>query len=201
MILITPSVFLEKQQLLDYPTTEIELIVQLRDGNEAAFKQVFEAHQDRIYNTILYMIQSAAEAEDLTQEVFVEVFLSIENFKAQSKLSTWIYRIAINKAMNHQRFKKAKKRLGSVLSIFNLSPVDDAPDFVHPGILLENKEVSEALYKAIDQLPEKQKTAFVLRQLEELSYAEIAEVMQTTTPSVESLLFRAKQNLQKILKN
>jgi RNA polymerase sigma factor (sigma-70 family) len=184
---------------LNNPTTEIELIAQLKQGNEAAFKQVFEAHQDRIYNTILYMIQSAEEAEDLTQEVFVDVFLSMENFKAQSKLSTWIYRIAVNKALNHQRFKKAKKRLGAVLSIFNLSPADDAPDFVHPGILLENKELSESLYQAIKKLPEKQKTAFVLRQLEDLSYVEIAEVMQTTTPSVESLLFRAKQNLQKFL--
>ena len=191
---------LQKKRLLNNPTTEIELIAQLRQGNEAAFKHVFEAHQDRIYNTILYIIQSVEEAEDLTQEVFVDVFLSIENFKAQSKISTWIYGIAINKALNHQRFKKAKKRLGAVLSIFNLSPVDDAPDFIHPGILLENKELSAALYKAINELPEKQKTAFVLRQLEDLSYTEIAEVIQTTTPSVESLLFRAKHNLQKILK-
>lgn len=192
---------LRKQPHLDIQTTESSLIAQLRDGNEAAFKQVFEAHQDCIYNTILYMIQSTEEAKDLTQEVFVEVFLNIENFKAQSKLSTWIYRIAINKALNHQRFKKAKKRLGEVLSIFNLLPVDDAPDFVHPGILLENKELSASLYQAINQLPDKQKTAFVLRQLEDLSYNEIAEVMQITIPSVESLLFRAKQNLQKILKN
>jgi RNA polymerase sigma factor (sigma-70 family) len=185
---------------LNHTTTEFELIAQLQDGNEAAFKHVFEAHQDRIYNTILYMVQSASEAEDLTQEVFVEVFLNIENFKGQSKLSTWIYRIAINKALNHQRYKKAKKRFGAVLSIFNLSPVDEATDFVHAGIILENKELSASLHKAIDALPEKQKTAFVLRQLEDLSYAEIAEVMQTTTPSVESLLFRAKQNLQKILR-
>jgi RNA polymerase sigma factor (sigma-70 family) len=186
---------------LDHLTTELELIALLRQGNEVAFKHVFETHQDRIYNTILYMIQSNEEAKDLTQEVFVDVFLSIENFKAQSKLSTWIYRIAVNKALNYQRFKKAKKRLGTVLSIFNLSLIDDAPDFVHPGILLENKELSETLYKAIYELPDKQKTAFVLRQLEDLSYTEIAEVMQTTTPSVESLLFRAKQNLQKILKS
>lgn len=192
---------LRKQPNLNHRTTEIELIALLQQGNEEAFKHVFESHKDRIYNTILYMIQSVEEAEDLTQEVFVDVFLSIENFKAQSKLSTWIYRIAINKALNHRRFKKAKKRLGAVLSIFNLSPVDDAPDFIHPGILLENKELSASLYQGIDQLPEKQKTAFVLRQLEDLSYSEIAEVMQTTTPSVESLLFRAKQNLQKILKN
>lgn len=180
--------------------TEIDLIERLRRGDEMAFKQLFESNKDRIYNTILYMLQSESEAEDLTQEVFVEVFLSIENFKGQSKLSTWIYRIAINKTLNYQRFKKAKKRLGAVLSIFNLSPADNTPDFVHPGILLENKEVSESLYKAIEQLPDKQKTAFVLRQLEDLSYVEIADVMQTTTPSVESLLFRAKQNLQKYLK-
>ena len=179
--------------------TEKDIIEQLKQGNEETFKQVFETYKDRIFNTILYMVQSDSEAEDLTQEVFVEVFLSIENFNAQSKLYTWIYRIAINKAINHQRSKKAKKRLGSLLSIFNLSPADDVPDFVHPGILLENKELSESLYQAIDQLPTKQKTAFVLRQLEELSYLEIAEVMQTTIPSVESLLFRAKQNLQKYL--
>jgi RNA polymerase sigma factor (sigma-70 family) len=184
---------------LNNPIDEFGLIAELKQGSEVAFKQVFEAHQDRIYNTVLYLIQSAEEAEDLTQEVFVDVFLNIEDFKAQSKLSTWIYRIAINKALNHLRFKKAKKRLGAVLSIFNLLPVDDVSDFVHPGILLENKEVSASLYKAIDKLPDKQKTAFVLRQLEDLSYVEIAEVMQTTIPSVESLLFRAKQNLQKIL--
>ena len=178
---------------------EQDIIAALRKGDETAFKQVFEAYKDRIFNTILYMLQSDTEAEDLTQEVFVEVFLSIENFNVQSKLYTWIYRIAINKALNHLRFKKAKKRFGTLLSIFNLSPTDEAPDFVHPGILLENKELSESLHKAIDKLPDKQKTAFVLRQLEDLSYAEIAEVMQTTIPSVESLLFRAKQNLQKYL--
>lgn len=180
---------------------EKDIIERLQKGDEGVFKQVFDAYKDRIFNTILYMIQSNEEAEDLAQEVFVEVFLSIENFNVQSKLYTWIYRIAINKALNHLRFKKAKKRFGTLLSVFNLSPANDIPDFVHPGILLENKELSESLYKAINQLPEKQKTAFVLRQLEDLSYAEIAEIMQTTIPSVESLLFRAKQNLQKILKN
>lgn len=179
---------------------EKDIIIELKKGDENAFKKVFETYKDRVFNTILYMVQSNEEAEDLTQEVFVEIFLSIENFNTQSKLYTWIYRITVNKALNHLRFKKAKKRLGTLLSIFHLSPKDDIPDFIHPGILLENKELSESLYRAIDQLPEKQKTAFVLRQLEDLSYAEIAEVMQTTTPSVESLLFRAKQNLQKYLK-
>ena len=129
----------------------------------------------------------------------MDVFISISNFKGQSKLSTWIYRIALNRTLNHQRFKKAKKRIHTVLSLFHLSPKEDISDFIHPGILLENKELSESLYRAIDQLPDKQKMAFILRHLEDLSYAEIAETMQTTLSSVESLLFRAKQNLQKIL--
>ena len=178
---------------------EKDIIERLQQGDETAFKHVFDSYKDRIFNTILYMVQSNTEAEDLTQEVFVDVFLSIENFNAQSKLYTWIYRIAVNKALNHLRFKKAKKRFGNLLSIFNFSPADETPDFIHPGILLENKELSETLHKAIDKLPDKQKTAFILRQLEDLSYAEIAEVMQTSIPSVESLLFRAKQNLQKYL--
>ncbi len=178
---------------------EKDIIEKLQQGDEPAFKHVFDSYKDRIFNTILYLVQSNTEAEDLTQEVFVDVFLSIENFNAQSKLYTWIYRIAVNKALNYIRFKKAKKRFGTLLSIFHLSPADEIPDFIHPGILLENKELSESLHQAIDKLPDKQKTAFILRQLEDLSYAEIAEVMQTTIPSVESLLFRAKQNLQKYL--
>lgn len=99
---------------MDHQTIETALIAQLRLGNETAFKQVFEAHQDRIYNTILYMLQSTEEAEDLTQEVFVDVFLSIDSFKAQSKLSTWIYRIAINKALNYQRFNKKTIRCSPI---------------------------------------------------------------------------------------
>ena len=180
---------------------ENTLIEQLRQGDEAAFKIVCDLNQDRIYNAILCIVQSVADAEDLTQEAFVEAFMNIDNFNEKAKFSTWLYRIAINKALNHRRFWKAKKRLGTVLSIFNLSPVDDAPDFVHPAVLLEQKEQSEQLFKAIDALPDKQRTAFVLRQSDDLSYAEIAEVMQTSIPSVESLLFRAKQNLQRILKN
>ena len=186
---------------MNNPIAENTLIEQLRQGNEAAFKIVCDLNQDRIYNAILCIVQSIADAEDLTQEAFIEAFTNIDSFNEQSKLSTWLYRIAINKALNHRRFWRAKKRLSGVLSIFNLSEADDAPDFVHPAALLEQKEQSEQLFKAIDALPDKQKTAFVLRQSDDLTYAEIAEVMHTTIPSVESLLFRAKQNLQRLLKN
>ncbi len=145
------------------------------------------------------MVSDAGEAEDLTQETFVEVYLNIENFRAEARLSTWIYRIAVNKALGHLRAKRAKKRFGQLLSIFHLAPADEKPDWEHPGHLLEKKESAERLAAAVETLPGQQKTAFVLRQSEELSYAEIAEVMQVSVPSVESLLFRAKQNLKKKL--
>ena len=184
---------------MDKSFVEHELIERLRQGDEAAFRTVCGANQDRIYNAILCIVQSVGDAEDLTQEVFVEAFLKMDSFKGESKLSTWLYSIAINKALYHRRYWKAKKRMKSVLSIFHLTRDDDVPDFVHPAALLEQQEQSEQLFKAIDNLPEKQRIAFVLRQSDDLTYTEIAEVMHTSIPSVESLLFRAKQNLKSVL--
>lgn len=173
----------------------------MRQGDEAAYQYVCTVYQDRIYNAALSVVQSVEDAEDIVQETFAEAFLSIDRFNHQSKLSTWLYRIAINKALSLRRRWKAQKRFGTVLSIFNLAPKDQKPDFVHPAVLLEQQEQIQQIYKAIDRLPEKQRTAFVLRQQEDLTYTEIAEVMQTTIPSVESLIFRAKQNLQQYLKD
>jgi RNA polymerase sigma factor (sigma-70 family) len=181
------------------PTPEIELIERLKRGDEAAYRFVCTANQTRLYNAILCIVQSETDAADLTQEVFIDAFLNLENFNQKSKLSTWLYRMAINRALNHRRYWKAKMRVGKFLSIFSVPEAENKPDFVHPAYILENKERSEQLFKAIDTLPEKQRTAFVLQQQDELSYHEIAEIMQTTIPSVESLLFRAKQNLKKKL--
>jgi RNA polymerase sigma factor (sigma-70 family) len=184
---------------LDNFFTENTLIEQLRQGDEKAYKVVCAMYQDRLYNTILCIVQSVVDAEDLTQEVFVEAFLKIDSFKGESKLSTWLYGIAINKALFHRRYWRAKKRLKSVLSVFHLTDAVEIPDLVHPAALLEQKEQSEQIFRAIDNLPEKQRIAFILRQSDDLSYAEIAQVMHTTIPSVESLLFRAKQNLKNAL--
>lgn len=142
------------------------------------------------------------DAEDITQEVFVEVHRSVHGFKAESKLSTWIYRICVTKSLDHLRGKKRKKRFGIVKSIFgenDNAPRVEIPDFIHPGVQLENKERAVYLFKAINQLPENQKIAFTLNKIECLSYQEISDVTQMSVSAVESLLFRAKQNLRKIL--
>ena len=181
---------------------EEQLIKGLRVGDASAYKELVSLFSNKVFNTSVSILQNNEDAEDITQEVFIEVFKSIHNFKGEAKLSTWIYRITVIKAFEFLRKKKRKKRFAIVQSLFGLEsvlPETDTPHFYHPGVQLENKERSAILFKAIDRLAENQKTAFVLHKIEGLSYAEVAEVMKTTVPSIESLLFRAKQNLQKLL--
>jgi RNA polymerase sigma factor (sigma-70 family) len=180
---------------------ELELIQGLRNGDETAFKYLVDTYQDRIFNTAIGIVQNAGDAEDVAQEVFIQVFHSIHHFKGESKLSTWLYRIATTRALDLLRSRKSKKRFGFMQRLFgdDNEPVYELPDFNHPGIALEKKEDAARLFKAISKLPENQKTAFTLHKLEDLSYKEVSEVMQTSVAAVESLMHRAKQNLRKIL--
>lgn len=154
-----------------------------------------------VYNTAIGIVQNAEDAEDVAQEVFVQVYQSVHSFKGESKFSTWLYRIAITKSLDHERKKKRKKRSGILRSIFGGGEEEliEVPDFHHPGVQAENKERANVLFKAISKLPENQRVAFTLNKLEGLSYQEISEVMGNTVSSVESLLHRAKNNLKNLL--
>ena len=182
---------------------EWTLIEQLQQGDESAFKFIVDNWKDMVYNTALSIVQQAEDAEDVTQEVFVQVYQSIRGFKRESKFSTWLYKITLSKAMDHERKKKRKKRFAFVKSLFGegSEAVVNLPDFNHPGVTLDNKEKAGILFKAMQSLPENQRVAFVLNKVEGLSYQEISEVMDTTVSAVESLLHRAKTNLRKELKN
>ena len=177
------------------------LIYKLKIGDNLSFRELVEQFKDRVYNTCLGLLQNIEDAEDTTQEVFIEIHQSIYQFKAESKLSTWIYRIAVSKSMELLRKKKTKKRFAIIESIWKntSAEIKDKSDFYHPGVSLENKERSAIVFKAIDKLPINQKTAFIMHKTEDLSYIEIADIMELSVSSVESLLFRAKQNLQKLL--
>ena len=181
--------------------TEFELIQGLRNGDEAAFKYLVDTYKDRVFNTAIGIVQNAEDAEDVAQEVFIQVFRSVQNFKAESKLSTWIYRITTTRALDLLRSRKSKKRFGIIQRLFGEGnePEMEIPDFNHPGVALDRKENAARLFKAIGQLPENQRIAFTLHKLEDLSYQEVSEVMGTSVAAVESLLHRAKQNLKKIL--
>jgi RNA polymerase sigma-70 factor (ECF subfamily) len=177
------------------------LVNQLKQGDETAFKTIVDTWQDMVYNTALGIVQNAEDAEDIAQEVFVQVYQSINSFKGDSKFSTWLYRITITKSLDHERRKKRKKRFAFVKSLFGEESevVIHPPDFNHPGIVLDKKEDAAALFAAISELPENQRIAFTLHKVEGLSYQEVSEVMKTTISSVESLMHRARINLKKIL--
>jgi RNA polymerase sigma-70 factor (ECF subfamily) len=181
--------------------TEWELIEQLKQKSEYAFKTIVDTWQDMVYNTVIGILQNAEDAEDVSQEVFVKVYESIQNFKGESKFSTWIYRIAVTKSLDHLRRKKRKKRFAFIESLFGKKDeiINDPPDFFHPGVALENKQDNAILFKAIAQLPQNQNTAFVLNKVEGLSYQEISKVMEMSESAIDSLLHRAKSNLRKKL--
>jgi RNA polymerase sigma-70 factor (ECF subfamily) len=179
------------------------LIERLKRADESAFKVIVETWQDMVYNTALGILQNAEDAEDTAQEVFTQVFQSIQTFKGDSKFSTWLYRITTSKALDHLRRLKRKKRFAVIQRLFgdNNEVTVDPPDFHHPGVSLDNKENAAAVFRAVEKLPENQKIAFTLNKLEGLSYQEISEIMETSVSSVESLLHRAKTNLRKWLED
>lgn len=178
------------------------------ENSSVSFEELVNAHKVRVFNTAISFLQNKQDAEDLTQEVFMEVYRSLHKFKGESTVSTWIYRITVNKSLDHLRKKDRKKRFGFITSLFNKESGElnlDASHFDHPGILMEKKELSRSLFAAIDSLSENQKTAFILFHLEELSQKEIGQVMNLSVKAVESLIARAKlslkEKLEKIYKN
>jgi RNA polymerase sigma factor (sigma-70 family) len=178
-----------------------ELLLQLRQGNQNAFRQLIAQCEDLVFNTALGILQNQEDAEDVTQDVFVQAFQSIHQFKGDAKISTWLYRITLSKTMDHLRKKKRKKRFAMIKSLFGDQGelLEDPPEFVHPGVQLDQKETSKVLFKAISQLPDTQRVAFTLNKVEGLSYQEISEIMENSVSAVESLMHRAKANLRKIL--
>jgi len=152
-----------------------------------------------VVNTCFRFIFNREDAEDLAQEVFIEVYRSLDKFREESKLSTWIYRIAVSKSLDHLRRLKRKKRFSSLKRIIGVDdPADSipAPDQDNPADALDSKERYAVLQNALDALPDNQKTAFLLSKYDGYSNQEIADILQTTIPAVESLVHRAKKNLQ-----
>lgn len=178
-----------------------ELITQLQLGEPLAFTKLVDEYQDMVYNTALAIVQQADDADDITQEVFIQVYQSVSSFKGDSKFSTWLYRITLGKALDHEKKKKRKKRFGFVQQLFggqDEEPVQ-AVEFHHPGVQMEQKESASALMHALKLIPEKQRIAFTLHKLEGQSYQEVAQVMNTSLYAVESLMSRARINLKKEL--
>jgi RNA polymerase sigma factor (sigma-70 family) len=183
------------------PSADAELVAKLQRGSEVAFRILVERYQDRVYRTAFSLLRSAEEAEDVAQEVFVEVYQTVAKFRGEAALSTWLYRLATSRALQHDRRLKTKKRFAYFTSLLGLhnQVLHNPPDHTHPQALLEGQQQLSLLLDHIDRLPPQQRVAFTLRHEQELSYEEIAAVLGTSISAVESLLFRAKQTLRQHL--
>lgn len=180
-----------------------ELIEQILNGDENLFRHLIDKYKQQVHRTCYGFTQSQTDAEDVAQEVFIEVFESLSAFRHESQFSTWIYRIAVNKSLNHLRKQKRRafmQNLEDILlrkgSALTNECIDDhrlPDDFTDPEENIKN------LKMALNKLPNNQKIAITLYTYEMLSYKEISEVMSVSTSSVESLIFRSKKNLRKIL--
>lgn len=179
--------------------TEKLLIEELKAGKESAYQYLLDTFQEKVLNTCLGFIPNQHDAEDLAQEIFVNIFRNINGFKGNSKLSTWIYQVSVRECLQQIRYRKRQKRVAFFQSLIGLDEKVERINvghFDHPGVLLENKERAKVLFEHIEKLSENQRIAFTLHRIEGLSYKEVSEVMEVSVSSVESLLFRAKKNLK-----
>lgn len=163
-----------------------------------SLKEIYDEYKNLVFNLTLNYVQNVEDAEEITQDVFVKIYKSKHNFRQRSKISTWIYRITINSCLDFIKAKKAKKRkavFADILFIGHNETAREPAHFNHPGVELENKEATENLFKLINKLPSKQKTALILSKIEQKSQKEIAEIMKISEKAVESALQRAKKSL------
>lgn len=193
----------EKRAISNSLMNDKELIQKIAAKDHGAFKVLVDYYQALVINTCYDLLGNRQDAEDVAQEVFLQVYKSAKQFRQEAKLSTWLYRIAVNRSLNFVRDNKRfrwLKRLSSLLEDEGQRAEEvPASDSDRPDVELEKKERNVIVQKAIDSLPGEQRAAFVLHTYEGLSYQEIAEVLNLSLSSAGSLIHRAKLNLQKKL--
>lgn len=171
------------------------IITAILNGNTEQYRELVQKHQQMIFRTCMGFVHHHQDAEDLTQEVFVKAFQALKSYKKDASFSTWLYRIAINQSLSFIRKNKRQSIFNSIEDLFRF----DTSNNQTPETDAINKEKSKLIKEAVDSLPENQKIAFTLSKYDELKQAEIAAIMMLKEGAVESLLQRAKKNLQKKL--
>lgn len=179
---------------------DVKWMLRVRDGDEEAFRELVEKYQTSIRNLCFRLIGNSEDAEEVALEVFVQLYLSRQRYKPDAKLSTYLYRIAMTRSLNRIRDQKRKKAFSLEFMKEGGSPDPKIARSELPDAQLETKEKEVHVRNALGALPEKQRTALVLRVYEELSYEEIASIMGISLSAVEALLHRARETLRKRLK-
>ncbi len=179
---------------------ELKLIRKVAAGDQEAFCEIARANRNMVINVCFSLLNDKERSEEVAQDVFLQIYKKAGEFKGKSKLSTWIYRIAVNRALNARRrdqfFKKREiiRQKTSVDPDYLKAPQSDSPDS-----RLETEEIRAAIRKALDYLPEKQRTVIILHKIEGMSSKEIAQILGISLSSAEARIHRAKINLKKKL--
>jgi len=180
-------------------TCDEEVIKQILQGDKNKYTILVEKYQQMIFRTCMGFLHNKDDADDLTQEIFIQAYLSLANFKNKSAFSTWIYRIAVNASLNKIRKSirnKILQRLDTLTGAgenYELSVPFTITD--NPENLLISQEHTKMIMKVLNTLPENQHTAIVLSKYDDMSQKEISEIMNISESAVEALLHRAKKNL------
>lgn len=171
---------------------------ELTKGSQEAFRALVEQYSQNVVGACYGFLKNKSDAEDAAQEVFLEVHRSLHGFRKEADLSTWIYRIAINKSIDYLRKQKRQQRISDLRDFFARKNLKKQADHT-PHKELEDEERKHILQTQILALPDNQKIALVLKHYQRLSNAEIARIIQTSESAVEGLLHRARDNLRKKL--
>ncbi|MEO7488536.1 MAG: RNA polymerase sigma factor, partial [Ferruginibacter sp.] len=158
------------------------------------YNLLINRYQQNVFRTVMGLLHNKEDAEEITQDVFVKVYQSLAAFNGRSAFSTWLYRIAVNTSLNYLRKKKRKNFWIGLTDILQVASQDKSVETI-----ITERSDKAILQKALHELPEKQRLAFVFTKYQELPQKQVADIMNTSEGAVEQLLIRAKNNLKKIL--
>jgi RNA polymerase sigma-70 factor (ECF subfamily) len=176
--------------------SDFELVQQVRGGNRQAFTQLMRRYQQRVYWIARRMVGRHHDADDIAQETFIKAYLSLGEFRSDSSFFTWLYRIAVNLSLNSIR---KRQFIGYIQESDLLRRF--VPDEEQPDAQFELREIASKVQEAVAALPEKQKAVFVLRFYEELSYAEISEILKTSVGGLKANYFLALRKVREYMRN
>ncbi len=164
-----------------------------------SFEEIVKTYDTKVYKLCWYLLKNQSDAQDCTQDIFIGIYQALPNFKQESSIHTWIYRISTNKCYEYLRRSRRKKRFGISVPIDAFFAQTVATESQNPEEIQLAAEQSLFFWKAVERLPIKQQLAYTLYNVEELNYKEIAAALDTSLSAVESLLFRARRKLEEEL--
>ena len=181
--------------------TDQALVERVKGGDKAAFDLLVRKYQNKVVGLVSRYVHDSSEVYDISQEAFIKAYRALPNFRGDSAFYTWLYRIAINTAKNYLVAQSRRPPASDIdaAEAEQFEGAGDLKEYATPEAQLQKDEIERVVYEAIEKMPEDLRTAITLRELEGLSYEEIAQAMGCPVGTVRSRIFRARETIQKQL--